>query len=212
MTLTLHCFGESGHSYKAALGLTLAGLDWTPRHVDFFNGEARTPDYLDTVNPMGEAPVLTLEDGTRLTQSGVILDWIANKTGAFAGPSEDPDVLRWVLWDNHKLSSQAGTLRFLMNYLPEDKRSADVTGFLAGRLKAALKVLDAHLTDRDWIAGDALSAADLSCCSYLYYKEPFTFDRAHWPAIDAWLSRLSALPGWAHPYYLMTPAFPQKRG
>ena len=206
--LTLHCFGESGHSYKAALGLTLAGLDWTPAHIDFFNGAARSPDYLATVNEMGEAPVLVLPDGSRMTQSGVILDWIARDTGAFAGPSGDADVLRWVLWDNHKMSSQAGVLRFMMNFLPEEKRSAEVIAFLSGRMMAALKVLDTHLADRDWITGEAYSAADLSCCSYLFYEEPFGFDRADWPHVDAWLTRLSALPGWAHPYDLMAPAFP----
>ena len=42
MTLRLHCFGESGHSYKAALALELAGLDWEPIHVDFFKGETRS--------------------------------------------------------------------------------------------------------------------------------------------------------------------------
>lgn len=211
MTLRLHCFGESGHSYKAALGLTLADLDWQPEHVDFFNGAARSPEYLSQVNEMGEAPVLVLDDGRKLTQSGVILDWIAKETGAFVGPSQDPEVLRWVLFDNHKLSSNAGTLRFMRNYLSEKHRSQEVMGFLRGRLTAALKVLDTHLKGRDWVAGDRLSAADLSCCSYLYYDEPFGFDRSEWPSIDAWLSRLSAQPHWAHPYDLMQPAFPDKK-
>ena len=51
------------------------------------------------------------------------------------------EVLRWVLWDNHKLSSMAGMTRFLMNFLPEDKRPAEVIGFNLGRLKAAYQVL-----------------------------------------------------------------------
>lgn len=41
MTLQLYCFGESGHSYKAALSLALMGLDWEPVAIDFFNGETR---------------------------------------------------------------------------------------------------------------------------------------------------------------------------
>ena len=71
--IKLHCFGESGHSYKAALGLTLAGLDWEPVAIDFFAGEARSAKYRAELNPMGEAPVL-VDGDTRLTQSGVILD------------------------------------------------------------------------------------------------------------------------------------------
>ena len=207
--IQLHCFGESGHSYKAALGLTLAGIEWEPVKVDFFRGVSRTDDWRATVNPMGESPVL-VDGQTRLTQSGVILDWLGERTGRYWGttPAERREVLRWVLWDNHKMSSQAGALRFVMNFLDADKRSPDVEAFLAGRVRAALAVLNAHLQGRDWIVGDAISAADLSACGYLYYPEPFHFDRADWPEIDRWLDRIAALPGWAHPYDLMPRAWP----
>ena len=207
MTIQLHCFGESGNSYKAALALELAGLDWTPVFVDFFAGAVRTPEWR-AANPMGEAPVLV--DGTfRLSQSGAIQQWITDRTGRFGGtPEEKYDVLRWVLWDNHKLSSQAGMTRFLMNFLPEDKRPAEVIAFTRARLKAAYNTLNTHLEGRDWIVGDGLTNADLSCCSYLYYPEPFGFDRADWPRIDAWLDRIASLPGWKHPYDLMPPAWP----
>ena len=57
MTLKLHCFGESGNSYKAALTLELASLDWEPVFVDFFRGGARTNAY-QNLNIMAEAPVL----------------------------------------------------------------------------------------------------------------------------------------------------------
>ena len=35
MTIKLHCFGESGNAYKAALTMTLAGVEWEPVFVDF---------------------------------------------------------------------------------------------------------------------------------------------------------------------------------
>jgi len=211
MTLKLHCFGESGNAYKAALPLELSGLDWEPVFVDFFNGETRTPEYRAEVNEMGEVPVL-VDGDLRLTQSGVIQDYITEKSGKFGGttPEERREVLRWVLWDNHKLSSQAGMTRFLMNFLPEDKRPAEVIGFMQGRLKSAYQVLDAHLSGRDWIVGDGPTNADFSCCAYLYYPEPFGFDRADWPQIAAWLDRIADLPGWKHPYDLM-PGSPADR-
>jgi len=77
-------------------------------------------------------------------------------------------------------------------------------------LTAAYGVLDAHLKDRDWIVGDGITNADLSCCGYLYYSEPFGFDRTEWPNIDAWLERLSNVDGWKHPYDLM-PGSPADR-
>ena len=209
MTIKLHCFGESGNAYKAALPLELSGLDWEPVYVDFFGGAARSPEFR-AMNVMGEAPVL--EDGDlRLTQSGAIQQYITDKSGRFGGtPDQKYEVLRWVLWDNHKLSSMAGATRFLMNFLPENKRPAEVIAFNQGRLKAAYHTLDAHLEGRDWIVGDGPTNADFSCCGYLFYPEPFGFERTEWRNIDRWLSNIQALPGWKHPYDLM-PGNPSDR-
>ncbi|WP_323803638.1 glutathione S-transferase [Sulfitobacter litoralis] len=211
MTIKLHCFGESGNAYKAALALQLSGLDWEPVKVDFFGGQTRTPDYRTTINNMGEAPVL-IDGDIRLTQSGVIQDYVSEQSGKFGGRTNEErrEILRWVLWDNHKLSSNAGMTRFLMNFLPEDKQPKEVIGFMQGRLSAAYAVLNDHLEGRNWIVGDEITNADLSCCGYLYYPEPFGFVREDWPHIDAWLTRLSETPGWKAPYDLM-PGSPADR-
>lgn len=208
MTNTLYCFGESGNAYKAALALELAGVPWQPRHVDFFKGEARSPEFR-AINPMGEVPVLDA-DGLILTQSGVIQDWVMETTGRLRGDASTEarrDVLRWTIFDNQKISGMAGPLRFMMNFLPEEKRNADIIAFHAARLKASLQVLEGELKQRDWLVGDALSCADISCAGYLFYDEPFTFERTAFPAIDAWLTRISDTPGWKHPYDLMKPVF-----
>lgn len=210
MTMKLHCFGESGNAYKAALPLELSGLDWEPVKVDFFGGETRSPTYAD-LNIMAEAPVLQDGDLT-LTQSGVIQIYITEKTGKFGGstPEEAREVMRWCFWDNHKLSSQAGMLRFQMNFLPEDKRNPEVIAFMGARLKAVFRTLNQALEGRDWLVGDGPTNADFSCCGYLFYPEPFTFVREDWPEIDRWLGNIEALPGWKHPYDLM-PGHPSDR-
>lgn len=210
MAMKLHCFGESGNAYKAAITLQMAEVDWAPVFVDFFKGEARSDDF-NKINPMGEIPVLTDGDLT-LAQSGAIQQYIADVTGKFGGTGmQKYEVLRWVLWDNHKLSSPAGMVRFLLIFLPEEKRPQGVIKFTQGRLQAAYAVLDAELEGRDWLVGGNVTLADLSCCGYLYYEEPFGFDRAAWPNIDAWLTRLSEQPGWKHPYDLMQRAFPARQ-
>lgn len=210
MSIKLYCMGESGNAYKAALPLELAGLDWEPIFVDFFGGETRRDAFRD-INVMGEVPVMVDGDLT-LTQSGVMQMHITEKTGKFGGatPDEAREVMRWVFWDNHKLSSQAGMTRFLMNFLPEDKRPAEVIGFMQGRLVAAYTALNTHLKGRDWIVGHGITNADMSCCSYLFYPEPFGFTRKDWPEIDRWLSNIEAVPGWKHPYDLM-PGNPSDR-
>ena len=209
--IRLHCFGESGNAYKAALPMTLAGLDWEPVKVDFFAGAARS-DAFRALNEMGEVPVLETDDGLRLSQSGAIQDWISERTGKFGGesPEQKREVLRWVLWDNHKLSGQAGSLRFLMNFLPPEKRPEQVIKWLKGRLAPTYATLDRALASRDWLVGDGPTNADFSCCGYLYYPEPFGFERADHPNIDRWLDRIAALPGWKHPYELM-PGSPADR-
>jgi glutathione S-transferase len=210
MTLQLYCFGESGNSYKAALALELSGLDWEPVYVDFFGGQARSPEFR-TLNVMGEAPALVDGDLT-ITQSGAIQDYIVEKSGKLGGKdsTEQREILRWILWDNHKLSSPAGMTRFLIHFLPKDKQPEGVIPFMQGRLKAAYATLNGHLEGRDWIVGDHMTIADLSCCGYLYYPEEFGFDRIEWPHIDAWLTRISDTPGWKHPYDLM-PGSPADR-
>ena len=210
MTMKLYCFGESGNAYKVALALTFADVDWEPVYVDFFNGEARKPEFR-AINEMGEVPVL-VDGETTLTQSGVILDYISSKSGKLGGKSaaERREILRWMFWDNHKLSTQIGTTRFLANFVPEDKRPAGVIPFLQGRLKSAYTILNDHLANHTWVAGASMTIADLSCCGYLYYPEPYGFDRNDWPHIDRWLDAIAATPGWKAPYDLM-PGSPADR-
>ncbi|MCY4292190.1 MAG: glutathione S-transferase [Roseovarius sp.] len=204
MTIKLYCMGESGNAYKAALPLELSGLEWEPVFVDFFNGETRGAEFRANVNDMGEVPAL-VDGDFRMSQSGTIQKYITEKTGMFGGKNSDEDyaILRWVLWDNHKFSSQAGMTRFLINFLPEDKRPTEVIGFFQARLKSAYDILNRHLAERDWIVGDAITHADFSCCGYLFFPEPFGFERTEWPNIDRWMSNIEKMPGWKHPYDLM---------
>jgi glutathione S-transferase len=200
----LHCFAQSGNSYKPALMLALCGADWEPVFVDFFNGASRSQEF-KALNAMGEAPVLEHE-GLVISQSGVILDYLAERLGRFgpSGAAERREVLRWLLWDNHKFTSYNATWRFLINFVPEEKRSADVIGFLEARARSAMGVLEAHLRGRDWIVGETMTLADLPCAGYMFYDDEFPFDWAgEFPAITAWKDRIRALPGWKHPYQLM---------
>jgi glutathione S-transferase len=81
----LYCFAQSGNAYRAALMLNLIGADWKPVYVDFFKGgETRTPKYRAEVNEMGEVPVL-VHGEKKLTQSGVILTYLSERSGKFKG-------------------------------------------------------------------------------------------------------------------------------
>ncbi|QHQ35551.1 glutathione S-transferase family protein [Algicella marina] len=201
MTPKLHCFAQSGNAYKVALTLDLCGEEWEPVFVDFFHGEARSPAYRQ-INEMAEVPTYT-EGDLCLTQSGVILDYLAEKHGKF-GPQnaeERREILRWLLWDNHKFTSQIATGRFLQLFLAEDKRNADVIAFLMGRFKAAMKVLEARLEPRPFILGDRPTIADFSCAGYIWFLGEVGLEPG--PALARWRDAIAALPGWRHPYDAM---------
>lgn len=200
---TLYCFAQSGNAYKPALYLELVGADWEPRFVDFFNGEGRSPAFIEK-NEMGEVPVLD-HGATRLTQSGVILDYLVAQFGRFgwADEAERREILRWILFDNHKFTSYIATYRFLLNFAPKPA-APDVLEFMKGRMRAACKVLAGHLDGRDFVVGDGLTIADLSLAGYVFYGPEYGIDWAtDYPPIHAWAERIKALPGWKHPYDLM---------
>ena len=200
---TLHCFGQSGNSYKAALMLELTRRDWSPKFVAFLDGATRVPEWREDVNEMGEAPVL--EHGElKLSQSGVILDYLAELTGEYGGTTaaEKREIWRWILFDNHKFTNWFAVLRFLVGIkkMPE----SPVTEFLRGRVVDAYKVVEKHLKTRDFMIGDRTIIADVAMAGYVFYDEETGLDRwSMFPAIDAWRNRMAALPGWKAPYDLM---------
>lgn len=201
MKYKLHCFAQSGNAYKVALMLNLCNADWDPVFVDFFNGGHRSEAFL-ALNEMGEVPVLEAGDLV-LSQSSVILDYLADTFEMFDAASvpEHREIMRWMFFDNHKLTGSVSTLRFMRAFLKTGE--TDVTTFLHGRAKAALKVVNRRLENSDFIIGEKPSIADISLCGYLFFGDEIGFDWADYPNIQAWLDKISALPGWVHPYELM---------
>jgi glutathione S-transferase len=202
----LYCFGESGNCYKAALMLQLSRMGWEPIHVDYFAGETRSDAYRSGVNEMGEAPVL-VHGPVSLTQSGVILDYLADKARKFGPKSEDErrEIMRWILFDNHKFTSYAATLRFMLTFMKTGE--TPVTEFLRVRVNGAYGVLDRHMASRDFVIGKRPTIADLSLCGYLFYGDELGVDLAPFMNIGKWLDRIKALPNWKHPYELMQRAY-----
>ncbi len=201
----LHCFAQSGNAYKPALALELAGADWAPRFVDYFNGETRASAYR-AINVMGEVPVLE-HRGNVLSQSGVILDYLAETLGRFgpANGAERREILRWLLFDNHKLTGYTATYRFMRAFV-KDPDPVVVAEFRR-RAETAWGVLNAHLRGRSYVVADRLTIADLSLAGYLFFDDEIGVDWSVYPAIRDWLDRIQSEPRWVHPYKLM-PGYP----
>ena len=134
--------------------LSVIGADWEPIYVDFFKaGVQRTPEYRDKINEMGEAPVLRHGD-IKLSQSGVILLYLAQRSGKFLPRGEDAqlEALRWIIFDNQQVGGALGPYRFLRN-----------------RADSALAIFDKRLSRGPYILGAEPTIADISLTSYLYY-------------------------------------------
>lgn len=203
-TYRLHYFPESGNSYKLALMLTLCGQSFEPVWTDFGGGVTRAPAWRATVNEMGEIPVLE-EDGARRTQTAPILLELADRYGKFGGAdaAEKCEILRWLFWDNHKLTGYMATYRFLRTFTraPDPK----VLAFLRKRIDDYLSILEMHLQARAFVVGAAPSIVDISMMAYLHYpKDETGYDLAvSHPAVHAWLGRMAQIPGWRSAYDLL---------
>jgi glutathione S-transferase len=200
----LHCVGASGNSYKVALYLNCAGLDWEPVGVDFAGGETRGADWRAGTNAMGEVPVLEVA-GKRMSQSGAILLWLAETVGKFA-PADDQrfEALRWLLFDNHRFTNNYAMHRVQNCFTPQAPDPA-VLAFLRSRVESTFAIADKHLKDRPFVLGERPTIVDFSLAGYVYYPALETgFDiAAQYPGIDAWRRRIAALPGWKPPYQMM---------
>ena len=184
--------------------LTLCGQRFEGVWTDFGGGVTRTAEWRAAVNEMGEIPVLEV-DGVRLTQTAPILLQLAEQYGSFA-PETDAErfeVLRWLFWDNHKLTGYMATYRFLRTFTSSPDQQ--VLTFLRRRLDDFLGILQQHFTDRPFAAGARPTVADLSMIGYLFFpvdESGYDLAASH-PAVRRWLDRVAALPGWVAPYDLL---------
>lgn len=200
----LHYFPESGNSYKLALMLALCGQTFELVWTDFGAGVTRTPEWRAAVYEMGEIPVLE-EDGVRLTQTAPILLRLADRYGRFGGrtPEDKNEVLRWLFWDNHKLTGYMATYRFLRTFAPSP--DPHVLAFMRRRIDDYLGVLSQKVSTTPFITGDEPTIADISIQAYLHFpsdEHGYNFAVSH-PAVQDWLGRLAALPGHQTAYELL---------
>ena len=140
-----------------------------------------------------------------LTQTAPILLQLAEQYGKFGGETAEEkfELLRWLFWDNHKLTGYMATYRFMRTFTP----SADpqVLKFLAGGSTISSAFSSSICRTNAFAIGARPSVADFSMMAYLHYpadEHGYDFAASH-PAINAWLGRIAALPGWKSAYDLL---------
>ncbi len=184
--------------------LTLCGQEFEPIWTDFGSRITWTPEWRAAVNPMGEIPVLE-EDGVNLTQTGPLLIKLAKKFGQFGAlnESEEFEILRWLFWDNQKLSGHMATYRFLRTFTEHSNK--EVLSYLRKRVDDFLGVLEKQVSNQPFVIGDRATIVDISMCAYLSYPSEETgydLSVSH-PNVHEWLGRIAGLPKWKYQYDLL---------
>jgi len=196
--LVLHEYAPSGNCYKIRLTAALLGVPLERRGYDILKGETRTPDFLAQVNANGRIPVLQI-GARQLPESNAACVWLAHGSGLIPVDRFDhADMLRWMFFEQYNHEPNVATLRFWLAFIGEenltDAQRAQIPARRAGG-EAALALMDEHLTGRGYFVGDALTLADIALFAYTHVAGEGDFDLAAYPAVVAWLARVSAAPG-----------------
>jgi glutathione S-transferase len=196
--LTLHEYASSGNCYKIRLTASLLGLDLERREYDIMKGETRTPSFLARVNANGRIPVLQVGDRF-IPESNAASFYLADGSALVPADRFDrADMLRWMFFEQYNHEPNVATIRFWLVYVGEanltDAQRAQMPGKRAAG-EAALKLMDEHLTGRDFLVGDSISLADIALYAYTHLAESGGFRLADYPAVEGWLARVAATPG-----------------
>jgi len=196
--LTLHENPRSGNCYKIRLTAALLGLPLERVQYDIMKGETRTPHFLQTVNANGRIPVLQIDDRF-LPESNAACWYLAEGSNLIPADRFDrADMLRWMFFEQYNHEPNIATLRFWLQFVGEAK----LTPFQRDQIMAkraggeqALQLMDDHLSAHDWMAGSAISIADIALYAYTHVCEAGGFRLRDYPAVCAWLDRVASRPG-----------------
>jgi len=197
--MRLHSAPRSGNSYKVRLLLGFLGNRCEIINYDTKGGETHAPEFLENVNPDGKVPVLELEDGTMLPESGAILLYLAEGTPYLPEDKlQRAQVFRWMFFEQYSLLLNLSRPRLWRMWEVEitPQREAELEQFFEQGYRA-LSVMERHLSDRrECFVGDRPTVADVALSVYPSVAHEGGFDLVSYPAVCAWLERVAALPGY----------------
>jgi len=186
----MEIYGDSisGNCLKVKWTADLLGIPYRWKETSVLAGDTRTPAYL-AMNPAGQVPLVRFEDGRTLAQSNAIILHLAEGSALIpADPYRRAKMLEWLFWEQYSHEPYVAVARFQLRYLGKD--AADLDPKIVERGKAALKLLDEALSKRIYLAGDALSLADIALVSYTRVADEGGFDLGDYPAVRRWIAQV----------------------
>jgi glutathione S-transferase len=188
--MRLYDYGPSPNCYKVRLLLAQLDTEYERVPVDIFGGDTLTDEYAE-INPNRRVPVLETAPGEYLIESGAILLHLAEGTSFLPDdPIERAQVYRWLFFEQSSIYQTVGGLRFLVG--TGRVGAADAP---KGPSVQALRVLDGHLAEHDFLVGDTYGLADLALFGYVHVGHEGGLEMDRFPAIEPWLERVREQPG-----------------
>jgi glutathione S-transferase len=196
--LTLHQMHISGNCYKVRLAARQLGVPLALKDYGLHDGSTRTPGYLSK-NPNGRVPMLELDDGRFLPESGAILWYLAEGTKLVPDDKWGrAEALQWMFFEQYSHEPYIAVARFWLAYAPKSEldKKRHLVGEWHEKGNAALAVMETHLSHRDWFAGGRYSIADITLYGYTHSATEGGFDLTRYPNVTAWLTRVASTPGY----------------
>lgn len=190
-------YAPTPNAWKASIMLEEVGLPYRLIPVDILSGDQRKPEFL-AINPNGRIPAIVDHDGADgphpVFESGAILLYLAEKTGRFLAPSgrARAEAFSWLMWQMGGLGPMAGQAHHFRRYAPEGNEYS--TDRFVNESARLYEVMDRHLTDREWLAGNEYTIADIACWGWVWFHPMHGQNLADFAAVERWFSAISNRP------------------
>lgn len=186
---------ESGNVHKAQMILRRIGLPFRRVDVAQSRGEPRHREFL-RLNPIGKVPVILLENGDVLSESGAILYYFAKGTELWPKDCRSQaEVLRWMFFEQYSHEPTLAVIRYLRRFVDDPQNHTDQVQQLEPKARRALAVIESQLSTHEWIASDRCTIADYALYPYSRMANESSFNLAEFPSIEKWLERVESEPG-----------------
>lgn len=188
--LTVYGDIRSGNCLKVKWLLEWLGRDYRWIETDVTTGVTRSPQFL-ALNPAGQTPTIVLEDGRPLAQSNAILVHMGEGTALIPTDAYDrARMFEWLFWEQYSHEPCIAVVRFQRAIA--GRAAEEIDPRLVEKGYAALARMEAGLDGRDWLAGEAVSLADLALVAYTRVAHEGDFDLTPYANVRAWVSRVEA--------------------
>lgn len=194
--MRLYNMHNSGNCYKVRLTAHQLGVPLDITHVDVLAGETRQAEFIAR-NPNGRVPLLELDDERFLAESNAIIFHLAEGSPLIPQDAyERAQMLQWMFFEQYSHEPYIAVARFWFSIKPGGRAETTEAQRELWRTRGyqALDVMERHLTETPYFAGEHYSLADIALYAYTHVAQEGDFDLAPYPAIQTWLARVESEP------------------